>query len=100
MRKKTFVRAAALVACFGILTLTLPTATAADTKDSNLKIFVKKQMERLTSLLPFLSKFFGTEKDTKAPDTKVNSTTNESNPKIKVTGGLSLIKPPKGGDKD
>lgn len=98
MRKKTFLRAVALVACFSILTLTVPTVSAADrdAKNFEFKIFVKKQMERLTSLLPFLNKFFDTEKNPTTPDNTVNVKNTNSTTKIKVTGTLSSIKRPDG----
>lgn len=99
MRKKTFVRAIALVACISILSLSVPAVSAVE-RDGNrfeLKIFVKKQMEKLTSLLPFLSKIFNTEKDTITPDD--NTIQEVSSEQVKTTGGLSIIKPPRGGDK-
>lgn len=96
MRKKTFLRAIALVTCISILTLTVPTVSAADrdAKNFDFKIFVKKQMERLTSLLPFLAPLFNTEKDTTAPDNTINTANTDSSQKIKITGTLSSIKYP------
>jgi hypothetical protein len=83
MRKKTFVKAVAIFACVSILMLSVPGAIAAEKplRDSN---FFKNVITKLAYFLPFLNLGANVEKGDTSSDT---TSDNDSNQKIKITGG-------------
>jgi len=93
MRKKTFIKAVAIIACLCILSLSVPNVIAAEknVKKFHFKVLVKKSAIMFFSLFPFLSPIFDTGKNS-TPSHKLSN----SDGKVKVTGTLSLIKHAKG----
>ncbi len=90
MPKKTR-KVAALIACFALLALTVPTLNAKPRTDKfDFGRFIKKQVAFVTSLLQILP--FIDDGSDKAPDVK-----NGIKQKIKITGDLESGRP-SGGD--
>jgi hypothetical protein len=90
MPKKT-IKVTALITCFALLALTVPTLNAKPRTDKfDFNRFVKKQIAFVTSLLSILP-FIDQESD-KAPE--VN---NDIKQKLKITGDLESGRP-SGGD--
>lgn len=90
MPKKTM-KVAALIACFALLALTVPTLNAKPRTDKfNFNRFIKKQVAFVTSLLSILP-FIDNESD-KAPEVKT-----DIKQKLKITGDLESGRP-SGGD--
>jgi hypothetical protein len=89
MPKKTM-KVAALIACFALLALSVPTLNAKTRTDKfDFNRFIKKQVAFVTSLLSILP--FIDDSD-KAPEVK-----NDVKQKLKITGDLSSGRP-SGGD--
>ena len=95
MRKKTILRAIAIVTCLAILSLSVPTVAAA--KENPDKITFKsiflKQLRILGSLFPFLNIDFD---DDYTPKQSKISKTSDSAPKDlkKITGTLNSVQRP------
>jgi hypothetical protein len=90
MPKKTM-KVTAVIACFALLTLTVPTLNAKPrTHKFDFNRFIKKQIAVVTSLLSFLP--FVDEESDKAPEIK-----GDSKQILKITGDLSSGRP-SGGD--
>jgi len=93
MRKKSFLRAVAIVVCLAFITLSVPMISSA--KDSPDKTYFKKIMKQIrviVSLLPFIH-----IDDNPAPTPEKatkNITTDNSSKVKKVTGTLNSIKKP------
>jgi len=82
MRKKTFIKAVAIIACLCILSLSVPNVIAAE-KNVKKSHFLKKPAIMFFSLFPFLSPIFDTGKSS-TPSHKLSN----SDGKVKVTGML------------
>ena len=84
MRKKAFLKAVSLFACFSILMLSVPGVIAADKapKRTSLNLF-QKSIHTLNLLLPFLNLNVN-DKD----NTSDQTSDEDSVQKIKATGGL------------
>ena len=90
MPKRTLFKVTALVVCFTILALSVPSVYAKDGSSRfDVGTFLKKQVAFLSSLLSFLP-FFDN-----GPNVPVYGGDSENN--IKVTGGLKSDRP-SGGD--
>ena len=103
MRKKTILRAIAIVTCLAVLSLSVPSvASARGDNDGrfSFRVFFLKHIRAIGSLLPFLH----IDADNDEPEltqTKVSKTNTDIPGKLKkVTGTLSSVKPPKTGDDD
>jgi hypothetical protein len=100
MRKKTILRAIAIVTCLAVLSLSVPSVASARDNDSrfSFRTFLLNQIRAIGSLLPFLH----IDADNDEPEltqTKVSKTnTDVPGNRKKVTGTLSSVKPPKTGD--
>ena len=90
MRKKSFLRAVAIVVCLAFITLSVPAISSA--KDSPDKTYFKrivKNIKIIASLLPFIHI---DDSPAPAPD-KVSKNCTDTNTKIKkITGTLNSIK--------
>lgn len=95
MRKKTFIKTVSLFACFSILMLSVPGVIAADKtpKKFSFNRLLEKSTDTLNLLLPFLN-LKVTDKD----NTSDQTLDDDSNQKIKATGGAVAMKGPKKGD--
>ncbi len=83
MRKKSFLKAVSLFACLSILMLSVPGAIASERTDK--KTFRPTFMEKAAmffSFLPFLNL------NTKGDTSSETVSNDDSNQKIKITGGL------------
>lgn len=85
MRKKTFIKAVAIIACLCILSLSVPNVIAAEknVKKFHFKQLLKRPAIMFSTLFPFLSPIFDSGKNITSSDKASNS-----NGKVKVTGGL------------
>ena len=95
MRKKTILRAIAIVACLAILTLSVPTVTAANERpDKNtFKSFFLKQLRILGSLFPFLN--IDVDDDYTPKKSKISKTSDDTTGNIKqITGTLNSVQRP------
>jgi len=91
MPKRTLFKVTALIVCFTILALSVPSAYAKSGPDRfDVGTFIKKQVKVFTSLLSFLP-FFDS-----GPDVPVYGGDDYLN-NVKVTGGLKSDRP-SGGD--
>lgn len=96
MRKKTFLKAVSIFACFSILMLSVPGVIAAEKSKNKLNFdrLVNMSRDTLATLLPFLNLKINDDKDTTS-----NQTSNDdSGQKIKATGNLISMKGPRKGD--
>ena len=91
MRKKTFIKAIAIIACFCILSLSVPNVIAAEknVKRFPFKVLVKKSAIMFFSLFPFLSPIFDTGKSS-TPSHQLSN----SDGIVKVTGMLRSVRQP------
>lgn len=95
MRKKTFLKAVSLFACFSILMLSVPGVIAAEKTPKKNDSVVTRYVAKLAALLPFLNLKVNDEKG----GTSVDQTSDDdSGQKIKATGVLVSMKGPKKGD--
>ncbi len=98
MRKKTILRAIAIVTCLSILSLSVPTiANARDIDDKfPFRAFLFKQIRALIDFFPFLQ--IDNTKDTETPELNQSTVTktNEELPEKlkKITGTVSSVKRP------
>ena len=91
MRKKSFLRAVAIVVCLAFITLSVPAISAA--KDSPDKTYfqkIMKQIRVIVSLLPFIHI---DENPAPAPE-KVSKNIDTGSKVKKVTGTVNSIKRP------
>ena len=97
MRKKTFLRAVALVACVAILSLSVPNTFAVDRaqKGFDLKLLLKKPAQLIYAIFPFLAPSADAGQNT-VPDNKPVKNNSISSTKAKITGTLNSVKPPVG----
>lgn len=90
MPKKTM-KVAALIACFALLALSVPTLNAKSNTDKfDFNRFIKKQIAVVASMLSILP--FINEETNKAPEVK-----NDIKQNLKITGDLASGRP-SGGD--
>lgn len=90
MPKKTM-KVAALIACFALLALSVPTLNAKSNTDKfDFNRFIKKQIAVVASMLSILP--FINEETNKAPEVK-----NDIKQNLKITGDLESGRP-SGGD--
>ena len=102
MRKKTFLRAVALIACITIFSLSVPSTFAVDRaqKGFNLKHMIKKHVEIVYVIFPFLAQRVDTDQNT-TPSNKTVEKNSITDSKARITGTLSLVRGPRRGvDKD
>jgi len=97
MRKKTFLRAVALLACVAILSLSVPNTFAVDKaqKGFDLKLLLKKPAQIIYAIFPFLALSMDAGQNT-SPDNKPVKNNSISSTKAKITGTLNSVKPPIG----
>ena len=103
MRKKTILRAIAIVTCLAILSLSVPTAASARDLDDRypFRSFLLKQIRAIGSFLPFLHINPDNGEAAEMTQSKDSETITDLPEKLrKVTGTLSSVKPPKTGDDD
>ena len=95
MKKRT-IRLVAIIACFSILTLSVPGAIAADKKGKkiNFRNIIEKPMWVLSTIFPFISPIY----DTGTDNSITNNNNNTYSGKIKITDSVPKAKPPDGGD--
>lgn len=88
MRKSFFFKAAAIVACFSFLLLTVPNVNAVEKKapKSSFKQLINKPAMIFSSFMQFFAPIFDTGKSINTPNK------NNSGGKIKITGTLSSPK--------
>jgi len=102
MRKKTFLRVVAIVACLAILSLSAPAVSAA--KDGPDKVYFRTLLQKHLKLLAslFLHVNFDVDNnENPAPkQDKISKTSTDSDQPIKITGTLSSVRPPKTGDEN
>jgi hypothetical protein len=96
--RKRFLKVAALIACFSILTLYVPGLVGAEKSERvqarvDFKMMFKKPALFLSYFLPFLQPLF--DNTTPATPNDQNSTNLK---KIRITGGLTSPPRPGGGD--
>jgi len=93
MCKKNFFKVAAMMACLGILLLSVPGTYAMDKKASKFdyKLLIKKPAMFFSSLLSFIPIF-----DTGKATVSTDNTQDNYGKKIKITGGLVQGKPSDG----
>ncbi len=97
MRKKTILRAIAIVTCLAILSLSVPTAASArDLDDRNpFRTFLLKQIRAISSFLPFLHINPDNGEAAELTQNKVSDTSSDLPEKLrKVTGTVSSVKRP------
>ena len=95
MRKKTILRAIAIVTCLAILSLSIPTVTAANERPDKItfKSFFLKQLRILGSLFPFLN--IDVDDDYIPKQSKISKTSDGTTGNIKqITGTLNSVKRP------
>ena len=94
MRKKSFLRAVAIVVCIAFFSLSVPAISAA--KDSPDKTYFKRIMKNIkiiASLLPFVN--VDINDHLVPPKSNISKKYSDSNGKIKkVTGTINSIKKP------
>ena len=97
MRKKTFLKAVSLFACFSILMLSVPGVIASERtpKKFSFNRLLEMSTDTLSLLLPFLYLRVNNEKGSTS---SVQTSDDDSGQKIKVTGTLSLVKGPRTDD--
>ncbi len=103
MRKKTILRAIAIVTCLAVLSLSVPSVASArgDTDRFSFRVFFLKHIRAIGSLLPFLHIDTDNDEGSELTQTNVSKTNTDIPGKLKkVTGTLSSVKPPKTGDND
>ena len=95
MRKKTFLKAVSLFACFSILMLSVPGVIAAEKtpKKFSFNRLLETSADTLSLLLPFLNQEVNDEKSGTSADQTSN---DDSAQKIKITGTLKISLPSKG----
>jgi len=95
MRKKTFLRAVALLACVAILSLSVPNTFAGvkAQKGFDLKLLLKKPAQIIYAIFPFLAPSAFANQNT-APDNKPVKNNSISSTKAKITGTLNSVKQP------
>ena len=99
---KRLMRIVAIAACFSILFLSIPAVSSAKVKiiDESLKFDIFKHWRLFLSFLPIFSPVFDQNvQPDSAKDEKVIEQ-DSSSQKIKVTGTLSSVAPPRTGDDD
>ena len=99
MRKKTILRAIAIVTCLAVLSLSVPSVASArgDTDRFSFRAFFLKQIRAIGSFLPFLHIDADNDEGPELTQTKVNKTnTDVSGNRKKVTGTVSSVKRPDG----
>lgn len=84
MCKKGLLKAVAIVVCFGVLSLSVPGAIAAEKKVPKPYKFLKKPLDLITSMFPILHPIFDPGKKSISNKKAVK--------KIKVGGTLSSTK--------
>lgn len=92
MRKKTILRAIAIVACLSILSLSVPTVTAANERPDKItfKSLFLKQLRILGSLFPFLN--IDVDDDYIPKQSKISKTSDGTTGNIKqITGTLNSV---------
>jgi hypothetical protein len=96
MRKKNFLKAVSLFACFSILMLSVPGVVAADKtpKKFSFNRLLEKSTDTLSLLLPFLNLKVNGDKDITSDQTS----DDDSVQKIKATGAVVSMKGPKKDD--
>ncbi len=96
MRKKTFLKAVSLFACFSILMLSVPSVIAADRtpKKFSFNRLLEKSTDTLASFLTFLNLKVNDDKDVTSDQTS----DDDSGKKVKITGTVVSMKGPKKGD--
>lgn len=90
MRKKNYFKAAAILACLGLLLMTVP-GTYALEKNSpkiNFKLMLKKPAAIFSSILSFIPIF-----DNGSSDATLNEDSAKSGKKVKITGTLMTEAP-------
>ena len=95
MRKKTILRAIAIVACLSILSLSVPTVTAANERPDKItfKSLFLKHLRILGSLFPFLN--IDVDDDYTPKQSKISKTSDGTTENIKqITGTLNSVKRP------
>ena len=92
MRKKSFLRAVAIVVCLAFITLSVPAiSTAKDSPDKTYFQKVMKQIRVIVSLLPFVH----IDNSTAPAPEKVSKNVTDTGSKVKkVTGTVNSIKKP------
>ena len=93
MRKKIFIKAVALVACFCILSLSVPGAISTERSEKKpyFKLLIMKPAAMFYSMLTFLTPISDTGKNSTSSD-KASNNDSDSGQKIKITGGLVVAK--------
>jgi len=95
MRKKTILRAIAIVACLSILSLSVPTVTVANERPDKItfKSLFLKQLRILGSLFPFLN--IDVDDDYTPKQSMISKTSDGSTENIKkITGTLNSVQRP------
>ncbi|MFW6160384.1 MAG: hypothetical protein ACOC57_04500 [Acidobacteriota bacterium] len=93
MRKKNYFKAAAILACLGLLLLTVPGTYALEKNSPKIdfKLMLKKPAAMLSSILSFIPIF-----DNGNTDANLNDDSGKSGKKVKITGGLADGRPSDG----
>lgn len=100
MRKKTILRAIAILTCLAVVSLTMPTIAAAkDRPQKNyFHDFFLKHLKIISSLFPFFN--IDVDDNPVPKQKKISKTADNSSPLKKITGTLNSVKPPKTGDEN
>jgi len=96
MRKKSFLKAVSLFACFTILMLSVPGVIAYERtpKKFSFNRLIERSTDALSLLLPFLNLKVNDDKEI----TSEQASDDDSVQKIKATGVMISMKGPKKGD--
>lgn len=100
MRKKNFLKAVSIFACFSILMLSVPGVIASEitVKKSYTYHMITKTAAMFSIFFPFLDLKANDESGATSSD---QTSSDDSVQKIKIAGTLSSVRPPsKGTDKD
>ncbi len=95
MRKKTVLRAIAIVTCLAIISLSVPTVAVAKERPDKFtfKSLFLKQLRILGSLFPFLN--IDVDDDPTPKQSKISKTSNDAPKNLKkITGTLNSVQRP------
>ncbi len=90
MRKKNYFKAAAILACLGLLLLTVPGTYALEKNSPKIdfKLMLKKPAAMLSSILSFIPIF-----DNGKTEAALSDDSGKSGKKVKITGARSIETP-------
>lgn len=94
MRKKTILRAIAILTCLAIVSLTMPTVAAAKDKPTKnyFHDFFLKHLKILGSLFPFFN--VDVDDNPLPKQKKISKTDHNNSPLKKITGTVNSLKRP------